>query len=144
MTKSRLPRPSWRIPEARALRPEPWLAATVLVAMLLVEVWQNSHMAELGLELDQNRTALARAHARMEFVRAGFERRATRPELAPLAQELGLVPADARQIVSLPSEYLADDESAPRTPEPATIAALAEKASRALVPEARARTRTER
>jgi hypothetical protein len=140
---SRSPRPSWRLSEGRVVRPELWLAATVVVGMLLVEVWQNSRMAELCLALEQNRTALARANARMDFVRAGFERRTTRAELAPLASELGLAPADAQQVVTVPSEYLADGGSGSGERGSPSLLALAERASRALVPDARAKSRSE-
>jgi hypothetical protein len=126
------------------VRPELWLAATGLVALLLVEVWQSSHVTELGLTLDKNRTALSRAHARLEFMRAEFERRTTRAELTPLASELGLAPADAQQIVGLPADYLAAAEPAPDVaPQSPSLLAWAERASRALVPEARAKSRIE-
>ena len=58
-------RPRWRAPEARVSRPGLWLLALGLVAMLLVEVGQSSRMAELSLELDQNRAALVQAQARL-------------------------------------------------------------------------------
>ena len=141
---SRHPRPSWRMPERPVARPELWLAAAVLVGMSLLEVWQNSRMAELCLTLDQNRTALARAHARMDFVRAGFERRTTRAELAPLASELGLAPADAQQVVMVPSEYLTGGASPAEERESnVSLKAWAERVSGALVPEARAKSRSE-
>ncbi len=136
-------RPSWR-KEGRRTRPELWLAALVLVGMSLVEVWQSSAMARLCLDLEQNRTALERAHARSEFARAGLERRTTRGELAPLALELGLAPAEAQRVVTLPSAYLADagpDGKDAATSQPAL--ALAERVSRAIVPDARARSRNE-
>jgi hypothetical protein len=110
--------------------------------MLLVEVWQASHMAELCLSLEQSRTAIERAHARLDFVQAGFEHRTTRAELAPLASQLGLAPTDDRQVVVLPSEYLADGGTPARGGESASLLAWAEGASRALVPEATARGRT--
>ena len=131
-------RPSWRASE-RAFPPELWLVAAVAVGMLLVEVWQSSKVAELCLGLDQTRSALVQARARVEFVHAQLDRRTTRAELAPLAAQLGLVPADAQQVVNLPSEYLADGGT-PGSSEP-TVLALAERASRAIVPEARARDR---
>ena len=136
-------RPSWRAPEAGAIRPGPWLAALGLVGMLLVEVGQSSRMAELALELDQNRAALVQAQARLEFVQAQLERRTTRAELAPQASRLGLLPADPRQIVALPAEFLAAEAEAEAdgSPEEASLLGLAERASRALVPEAKARVR---
>lgn len=137
-------RPSWRIMDGRNVRPELWLAAAALVGMSLVEVWQSSAMAKLCLDLEQNRTALEQARARSEFARAGLERRTTRGELAPLAHELGLSPADAQRVVTVPAEYLAD-AGTPQPNEGSSGSALAwaEGVSRALVPEARARGRSE-
>jgi len=135
-------RPSWRAPERRVTRPELWLCFAILVGMLLTEVWQTSQMAQLCLTLDQTRTACAQASARWDFERAALERRTTRAELAPLAAELGLKPADARQVVTLPSEYLADAEPAALDGQTASLLAWAERASRALVPEATARVRS--
>jgi hypothetical protein len=132
-------RPSWRASE-RAIRPELWIVAAVAVGMLLVEVWQSSRMAELCLQLDLTRSTLVQARARLEFAHARLERRTTRAELAPLAAQLGLVPADAQQVVNLPAEYLADGGSQGSS-EPSAVLALAERASRALVPEATARGR---
>jgi hypothetical protein len=120
-------------------RPEPWLVAAGLVGMLLVEVWQSSTMAELRLSLEHTRTAYTQASARLDFVRAGLERRTTRAELTPLASELGLAPADAQQVVALPSEYLAVGETDARDGSNVSTLAWAERISRALVPEAKAR-----
>jgi hypothetical protein len=134
------PRPSWRAPEGRAAHPGLWLTAAVLASLLVVEVWQSSHSTELCLDLQQTRTAFVQASARLDYVRAELERRTTRAELTPLADQLGLVPADARQMVALPSEYLADGERGPGSA-PAPVLAWAERASRVLVPEATARSR---
>ena len=134
-------RPRWRAHDARVLRPGLWLLALGLVGMLLVEVGQSSRMAELSLELDQNRAALVQAQARLEFVQAQLEHRITRAELAPQASKLGLLPADPRQVVALPAEFLAAETQAEGNPNPATLLGLAERASRALVPEATARAR---
>lgn len=134
-------RPSWLAPEARALRPGPWLLAAGLVGVLLVEVWQSSRVAELSLDLDRSRSALARAQARFEYVQATLDRRTTRAELAPLAAELQLVPAEARQVVALPAAYLAADESDLRGRDTAPLLAAAEGILHALVPEATARGR---
>jgi hypothetical protein len=127
----------------RVLRPGLWLIAAAVVGMLLVEVWEGSRVAQLSLALGQNRTALEEAQARLAFVRADLERRTTRAETAPLAAPLGLAPADAQQVVVLPSEYLAVETTPSRDPASASVLALAERASRALVPEATARVRTE-
>ena len=142
MTWSRRRHPLWRTPEGRAARPELWLCATALVGVLLAEVWQNSQMANLCLRLDRSRTAIEATRTSLEYLRAGLESQTTRAKLAPLAAELGLAPADAQQFVSLPSEYLMDDGSTDRTGEPASVLALAERASSALVPSATARAHT--
>lgn len=135
-------RPSWRASEARAVRPELWLLAIGLVGMLLVEVWQSSRMAELLMAYDQNRTALSDAQARVDYVRAEAERRTTRAELTPLADELGLAPADAQHVVVLPAAYLAAETGRrDRDDTSVSMLAWAERASRALVPEATARDR---
>ena len=70
-----------------------------------------------------------------------LERRITRAELAPVARQLGLAPAQVHQVVALPSAYLA--EAAPadgRTGTP-SLWTWAEGIGRALVPEATARGR---
>ena len=134
-------RPFWLSSEGRGARPELWLLATALVGVLLVEVWQTSHMTELCLTLEKSRTEIGRGNARLEFVRAGFDRRTTRAELAPLAMQLGLAPADAQQVVNLPSEYLAAGPVTTPGGTPASPLAWAERASRALVPEATALVR---
>ena len=85
--------------------------------------------------------ALVQAQARLEFVRAQLERRITRAELAPEASRLGLSPADPGQVVALPAEYLAVDAAAESNADDASLLGLAERASRALVPEATARAR---
>ena len=134
-------RPRWRASEARVTRPGLWLFAFALVTMLLVEVGQSSRMTELSLELDQNRAAVVQAQARLEFVQAQLDRRTTRAELAPQASKLGLKPADPRQVVALPAEFLAADAPADGSIDPASLLGLAERASRVLVPEATARVR---
>ena len=141
MIFSRRTRPFWRVSEGRVARPELWLCATVLVGMLLLEVWQSSNMTQLCLSLEQSRAAIEQAHARLQFVQAGFDRRSTRAELAPLASRLGLAPADAQHVVDLPSEYLAEGRAIGRDGESPSVLAWAERASRALVPEATARGR---
>ena len=98
-------------------------------------------MAEISMELDQTRSALQQAHARLEYVRAELERRSTRAALAPLGYQMGLAPSDAQQVVVLPVEYLAGGGR--RRAGHATPLSWAERASRIFVPEARARTRSE-
>ena len=136
----RRPLASWRAPDRRALRPELWVIALVAVGMLLVEVWQSSRMAELCLALDHNRAAVQQAQARLEYLRAQLDRRTTRAELTPQAIQLGLVPADAKQVVQLPPEYLAAGDGRPRGDSRPALA-WAERVSRVLVPEATARGR---
>ena len=134
-------RPAWRVSESRVLRPELWLVAAIAVTKMLVEVWQSSRVAELSLRLDQNHAALDQAQARLQFARAELERRSTRSELAPVAAQLGLAPADARQVVNLPADYLADAGEADRGGDAASLVTLAERVSHALVPDATARAR---
>jgi hypothetical protein len=126
----------------RVARPGLWLIAAAVVGMLLVEVWAGSRVAQLSLTLGHNRTALEKAQARLAFMRADIERRTTRAETAPLATRLGLAPADAQQVVMLPSSYLTADATH-RTDSDVRLLAWAERASRALVPEATARVRAE-
>jgi len=130
----------WRVSERRALRPELWAMALAVVGMLLVEVWQSSRMAELCFDLARNRTEVQQARARLEYLQAELDRRTTLANLAPQAGLLGLVPADDKQVVQLPPEYLAAaDQRAGRDSRPAL--AWAERVSRVLVPEATARGR---
>jgi hypothetical protein len=131
----------WPVSEGPAIRPGLWLLATAVVGILLVEVWQSAHVAELCLTRDHTRAALVELSARVDFVRADLERRTTRAELAPVASRMGLQPADPQQVVHLPSEYLADGGSTPRGDRPVTVLTWAEGVSRALVPEATARSR---
>jgi hypothetical protein len=143
MKQPRHRRPSWRAAELRVSRPGLWLTAAVVVGMLLVEVWAGSRVAQLSLTLGHNRTALEKAQARLAFVRADLERRTTRAEAAPLASRLGLAPADAQQVVALPASYLAAATPPGRDAGPVPVLAWAERASRAIVPEATARVRAE-
>jgi len=137
-------RPFWQSPERLLPRPELWMGAAMVLGMLLTEVWQTSRMAQLCLDLDQARSACVQANARLEYLRAAAERRSTRAELVPMAPGLGLAPADAQQVVMLPSEYLADDRTTSRDGDSAPLLALAERVSGALVPEATARSRVTR
>lgn len=143
MKQSRGIRPSWRTSEMRVARPGLWLVAAIVLGMLLVEVWAGSRVAQLSLTLSHDRVALEKAQARLAFVRADLERRTTRAEAAPLASRLGLAPADAHQVVALPDAYLASATAPQRDRNPVPVLAWAEKASRAIVPEATARVRAE-
>ena len=135
--------PMWRAGETRVTRPGLWLTAAAVVGMLLVEVWAGSSVAQLSLALGHHRTALEKAQARLAFMRADIERRTTRAETAPLASRLGLAPADAQQVVALPSAYLTSGTTAKPTGKSPSLLAWAERASRAIVPEATARVRAE-
>ena len=131
------PRVFWNAGEPRGPRIGLWLAGLTVLGLLLAEVWQNARVTQLCIGLEGTHHALSAAQAREAYVRAQLDRRATRAALSPMAGSLGLVPADARQVVMLPAEYLARDESAG----PGAELALAERLSRALVPEATARER---
>jgi hypothetical protein len=111
--------------------------------MLLIEVWGSARVTELSFALEQSRSALAKAHVRLEYAQASYERRTTRAELSPLASGLGLAPVDAQHVVALPASYLESEQAPSRGSDPALLA-WAERASRAIVPEATARDRAER
>jgi len=143
MKQPRRIRPSWRASEMRVVRPGLWLVAAAVVGMLLVEVWAGSRVAQLSLALGKNRTALEKAQARLAFVRADLECRTTRAEAAPLASRLGLAPADAQQVVALPSSFLAAATPPKRDASTVPVLAWVERASRAIVPEATARVPAE-
>ena len=138
--KTILRHPSWRTAEGRIIRPGSWLLAVTLAAILLVEVWQTSNMAALLLDLGRTRKEFAAADAQLGYLRAEYERGTTRGELAPLAPGLGLTRADAQQVRALPADYLAAEIS-PRDAGSVSMLTLAERLSRAVVPEARARSR---
>lgn len=131
------PRVVWNTGDARPSRLGVWVVAFALLGLLLAEVWQNARVTQLCLQLERTHHALSAAQARMAYERAQLERRATRASLSPMAGSLGLAPADAQQVVMLPAEYLAREESNSRTE-----LALAERFSQALVPEATARERS--
>ena len=67
-------RPFWRAPERLIPRPELWLGAAMVLAMLLVEVWQTSRMAQICLTFDQARSELKQANARLLYARAAADR----------------------------------------------------------------------
>ena len=133
--------PFWRMPERLIKHPELWVAAMVVISMLLVEVWQTSRMAQLSLGLDQTRSELKQADAQLAFAHAAADRRSTRAELLQMGEQLGLKPTRREQVWSLPSEYLADDRTTPREDADLPALALAERVQGALVPEATARGR---
>jgi len=135
---SQRPHVVWNAHSASRPRLGVWLAGLALLGLLLAEVWQNARVTQLCLNLERTERALTAAQAREAYVRAQLDRRATRAALSPMAGSLGLVPADARQVVTLPAEYLARDASRPAGP----ALALAERVARVLVPEATARERS--
>ena len=137
-------RPFWQAPERLVPRPELWAGAAVVLSMLLVEVGQTSHMAQISLNLDQTRLELKQAEAQLGFARADADRRSTRAELLQLGTQLGMAPTGREQVWRLPSEYLADDRTTPRGDTPVPVLALAERVSGAIVPEATARGRVTR
>jgi hypothetical protein len=139
--RTRRSRPSWRSNDSQPIRPELWLVAAVAIGMLLVEVWQSSKVTELSLSIGQTRSALFETQTHVEHLRVQKERRITRAELAPTARKLGLEPAQAQQVVALPTAYLADGRSTGRTANQPFYVVWAERASRFLVPEATARGR---
>ena len=132
--------PSWRTPEAHVVRPEIWGLAIVVVGMLLVEVWQSSRMAELGLGLDHQRVVLAQERSRVEFARAQSDQELTRTQQEPIAHRLGLAPMAAQQQVDLPADYLASEGGA-RSAAPARMAWL-DRLARSMIPDAMARGRS--
>jgi hypothetical protein len=132
---------SWNMPEHRPLPIGLAIVALALVGMQLAEVWQSARVAELSLRLDRSREALSQVQARLEHVRAEGAARTTRTELARLATPLKLVPADARQFVTLPAEYLAADGRTMGDGPAGSLQAWAERVSRTFVPEASARPR---
>lgn len=137
----RAPRSLRDVARVRAIRPELFVIAVAALGMLLVEVWQSSRVTELCLSLESSRATLQHMRARLDVTHARLERQTTRAELVPLASQLGLAPADAQQVVQLPSEYLADAADAPAESRAPGALAWAERAARALVPDATARAR---
>ena len=131
-------RPFWRVADPRIPRLELWIVAAVLLAMMLMDVWQSSRVTQLCRSLDQNRAELRKVQVRLESGRLALEQRSTPSQLAPLAAQLGLVPVQEGQIVILPAEYLADDAVADLSADAARQGTPAERLMRALVPDARA------
>ena len=97
-------------------------------------------MAESCLALDHSRRALTQQRSRLAYDRARLDRGWNRSELGPIAARLGLAPVDGAQQIELPAGYLARS-SAPRTGTDTPALAWLDQVSRALVPEATARSR---
>jgi len=133
--------PAWRVPDARAIKPGWILAAVMLLAMLLLEVWQQSAVASLSLRAGQATDQLKRAGNERDWMRAQLERSGTRAEVGSLAFSAGVRPADAAQVVWLPSDYLEEDGVAANQDGSPALLAVAGRALQSLVPEAKARGR---
>ena len=95
--------PSWRVADARSLQPGWVLGAILLLAMLLLEVWQQSAVASLSLRAGKANDLLKRASNELEWTRAQLDRGATRAEVGSLAFSAGMRPGDAAQVVWLPA-----------------------------------------
>jgi hypothetical protein len=133
--------PFWRAREGRVVRPELWGLAIVVLGMLLVEVWQTSRMAELGIRLDHARATLAQERARLDYARARLDQDLTRTQQEPIAMRLGLAPMNGAQQIDLPADYLAG-ETTPATDPAAPRMAWLDRVARVLIPDATARSRT--
>ena len=133
--------PSWRLTDARALKPGWVLAALLLLTMLLLEVWQQSTVASLSLRAGRASDELKRASNDLDWMRAQLDRSGTRSEVGSLAVSAGVRPADAAQVVWLPSDYLEEDGVVADPDGSPALLASAGRALQSLVPEAKARGR---
>jgi hypothetical protein len=132
---------SWRIPEARALQPGWILGACLLLAMLLLEVWQQSMVASLSLRAGRASDELKRASNELDWTRAQLDRSATRAEVGTLAFSAGVRPGEAAQVVWLPADYLEDDGAVGARVRSPGLLDVAGRAFQSIVPEAKARSR---
>ena len=133
--------PSWRVSDARSLKPGWVLGAILLLTMLLLEVWQQSAVASLSLQAGQANDLLKRASNELEWTRAQLDRSATRAEVGSLAFSAGVRPGDAAQVVWLPSDYLEEDGGVANHDGSPALLAVAGRTLQSLVPEAMARGR---
>jgi hypothetical protein len=133
--------PFWRASEARTVRPEGWVMAVVVVGMLMVQVWQSSRLAEDCMKLDRLRKTLAQERSKLEFDHERLAGDLTRSQLEPVAARLGLKPVDGEQQIDVPASYLAS-EGAVKTVSTTSRMAWLDRVSRALIPEATARSRS--
>ena len=62
--------PSWRVASRHAIQPGWVLGAILLLAMLLLEVWQQSAVASLSLRAGKSKQLLKRAANELEWARA--------------------------------------------------------------------------
>lgn len=142
MTKDwRRTAPSWRISDAKSFRWELALAALALLGGLLLEVWQNSTVQSLSVQVGRVTTELQGANARLAWTRSQLDRASSRAALGPMASAAGLRPVDPAQIVSLPEEYLLPAGPRERARGQGTLLASAGRALQSLVPDAAARGR---
>ncbi len=132
---------SWRVTDARALRPGWIIAALLLLSMLLLEVWQQSAVASLSVRAGRADDMLKRASNELDWTRAQLDREATRAEVGTLAFSAGVRPGDAAQVVWLPSDYLEEDGVVANPDGSPALLAAAGRALQSLVPEATARGR---
>jgi hypothetical protein len=133
--------PSWRVTDARAFRPGWVVAALLLLAMLLLEVWQQSAVASLSVRAGKADELFKRANNELEWTRAQLDREATRAEVGSLAFSAGVRPGDAAQVVWLPSDYLEEDGVVANPDGSPALLAAAGRALQSLVPDATARGR---
>ncbi len=133
--------PSWRMTDARALQPGWLLGALLLLAILLLEVWQQSAVASLSLRAGRANEQLQRASNDLEWTRAQLDQNTRRSEVGSLAFSAGVRPADATQVVWLPADYLEEDGAAADPKGSPALLAAAGRALQSLVPEAKARGR---
>lgn len=132
--------PSWHRPDRRELRTGPVLAALVLLAMLLLEVWQSATVRSLSVQTSETTKKLQLASAELEWARSAREAGLDRAGVAPVAASLGLRPTDQTQFVALPGEYLAGSDAAVASARTGFLATLG-RALSSVVPEAEARER---
>src|SRR5882672_5383469 len=133
--------PSWHVSPVHRIRPGLVLGAFLLLAMLLLEVWQQSAVASLSLRAGNANDRLKRASNELEWTRAQLDRNATRAEVGTLAFSAGVRPCDAAQVVWLPSDYLEEDGALANRDDSPTLLAAAGRTLQSLVPEAMARGR---
>jgi len=108
--------------------------------VLLLEVWQTSTVASLSEQVGRATHALQQANAELEWTRAQLVRESSRSVLGPVANAIGLKPADPTSIVSLPEEYL-EPSDAPKGGASRSAVAYAGRVLQSLVPDASARGR---
>ena len=133
--------PSWRVASARSIQPGWVLGALLLLAMLLLEVWQQSAVASLSLRAGNASDLRKRASNELEWTRAQLDHNATLAEVGSLAFSAGVRPGDAAQVVWLPADYLEEDGVVANRDDAPTLLAAAGRTLQSLVPEAMARGR---